>query len=247
MGETTKRIKKISKKIANALSITGPFNIQYLCKDNCIKVIECNLRASRSFPFVSKTFNVNFIDLATRAMIFNSIKNRPQEVRQVNFNIYDMDYVCVKSPMFSFTRLDGADPVLKVEMASTGEVACFGQNKYEAFIKALNSSNYTLPIPNPALSTTPNNLRLDYIYQDLTLSSGKILSIPSSCSPTPPNEVDGDKEEMSDITGIEHDSSPFTIGSPLLKQINSQSSSFLNSASSLDLKKEFRSNIMLSI
>merc|ERR1719410_2886535 len=136
--ETTKRIKKISKKIANALTITGPFNIQYLCKDNCIKVIECNLRASRSFPFVSKTFNVNFIDLATRAMLGHVV--RPAE-----FSLFDFDYVCVKAPMFSFTRLQGADPVLRVEMASTGEVACFGETKHEAYLKALISSGFKIP------------------------------------------------------------------------------------------------------
>merc|ERR1712129_211576 len=116
--------------------------------------------------------------------------------------------------------------------------------KYEAFIKALNSSNYILPIPNPSLSTTPNNLRLDYIYQDLRLTSGKILSIPTSCSPTPPNE---DTEAGDEEVTPEHESSPFAIGSPLLKRITSQSSMILESASSSDLKKEFRSNIMLSI
>eukprot|EP01083_Nonionella_stella_P229941 813304_1 len=240
--ETTKRIKKISKKIASALHITGPFNIQFLCKDNCIKVIECNLRASRSFPFVSKTFNVNFIDLATRAMVFP----HNFEVKPINFNIFDMDYVCVKSPMFSFTRLAGADPVLRVEMASTGEVACFGNNKYEAFIKALTSSNIKLPIPNPMISTTPNNLRLDYIFNDLRLSSGKYLdtqtnSATPSCSPTPeqnsPNKNTPPGSPALKTLQISH--SPESIQNDI--------NSFIQSSSSYDLRKSFRANILLSI
>merc|ERR1719204_2027241 len=136
--ETMKRVLRTTQKIAKALDITGPFNIQFLCKDNEIKVIECNLRASRSFPFVSKTINVNFIDLATRAMLGDV-------VRPVKFSLFDFDYVCVKVPMFSFGRLLGADPVLRVEMASTGEVACFGETKYEAFLKALIASGFKLP------------------------------------------------------------------------------------------------------
>jgi len=136
--ETMKRVRKTTFKIAQALNITGPFNIQYLCKDNDIKVIECNLRASRSFPFVSKTLNVNLIDLATRAML-------GEEVRPANFSLFDFDYVCVKAPMFSFTRLQGADPVLRVEMASTGEVACFGETKHEAFLNALIASGFKVP------------------------------------------------------------------------------------------------------
>merc|ERR1719167_1313167 len=136
--ETMKRVKKTTQKIAQALKITGPFNIQYLCKDNDIKVIECNLRASRSFPFVSKTLHVDFIDLATKAMLGENV--RPHE-----FSLFDFDYVCVKAPMFSFTRLQGADPVLRVEMASTGEVACFGETKEEAFLKALISTGFKVP------------------------------------------------------------------------------------------------------
>merc|ERR1719454_1712925 len=147
--ETMKRVKKTSMKIAAALDITGPFNIQYLCKDNEIKVIECNLRASRSFPFVSKTLNVNLIDQATRAMVGGVVEPK-------NFTLFDFDYVCVKAPMFSFTRLRGADPVLRVEMASTGEVASFGLTKHEAFLMALLSTGFKKPCvrdrPNILLS-----------------------------------------------------------------------------------------------
>lgn len=115
-------------QIAKALKISGPFNIQFMARDNEIKVIECNLRASRTFPFISKTFDFNFIELATKIMLGRQIKRVP-------FNIADLDYVGCKVPMFSFSRLQGADPKLGVEMASTGEVACFGKNQYEAFLK----------------------------------------------------------------------------------------------------------------
>lgn len=248
--ETTKRIKIVAKKIAAALYITGPFNIQFLCKDNHIKVIECNLRASRSFPFVSKTFNVNFIDLATRAMVLGSL-DKDYELKPVNFNIYDMDFVCVKSPMFSFTRLSGADPVLRVEMASTGEVACFGDNKYEAFLKALSSSGYKLPIPNPAHSTNASALRLDYIYQDLRVATGKVISSASpSASPSPPNEDDAvvDADEAVQEPIVEMPGSPALTS--LINSLASASSTniadFLHSDSA-DLRKAFRCNILMSI
>ena len=113
--ETIKRVKKTASQIAKALNITGPFNIQFLSKNNDIMVIECNLRSSRSFPFVSKAFNTNFVDLATKAIVGAPLKSS-------DINLFDVDYVCCKAPMFSFTRLEGADPVLRVEMASTGEV-----------------------------------------------------------------------------------------------------------------------------
>merc|ERR1719491_2173785 len=199
--ETTKRIKKIAKQIASALQITGPFNIQFLSKENHIKVIECNLRASRSFPFVSKTFNVNFIDLATRAMVLGSLQNQ-FELKQVNFNIFDMDYVCVKSPMFSFTRLAGADPVLRVEMASTGEVACFGNNRYEAFLMALTASGLKLPIPNPTHSTDIDaleHLRLDYVHTDLCLSESNFQS--ASTSPTPKSSEHNSPKSAAELNG----------------------------------------------
>jgi len=157
--ETIKRIRKISKKIAKGLNITGPFNVQYLSKNNDIKVIECNLRSSRSFPFVSKTFNINFIDLATRAMV-----QPKQKVKRVDFNLMDIEYVCVKAPMFSFSRLQGADPVLRVEMASTGEVACFGGTRYEAFMKSLMSAGFRMPkTKSVLLSLGPLNAKVRFL------------------------------------------------------------------------------------
>ena len=145
--ETTRKIKETAKKIASALTITGPFNIQFIAKSNEIKVIECNLRSSRSFPFVSKVTKYNFIDKATKAMLGFEEKG--------SYNTIDLDYVGVKAPQFSFSRLHGADPVLGVEMASTGEVACLGENINEAFLKSLLAVGFVMPKKNVLLSTGP--------------------------------------------------------------------------------------------
>ena len=143
--ETIRRVKRIGKRIAKSLNITGPFNIQFLAKDNNIKVIECNLRASRSFPFVSKVTHYNFIDIATNAMLGKADKS-------IHYQTVDLDYVGVKFPQFSFPRLKGADPVLGVEMASTGEVACFGDDMEEAFLKAYLAVGHKIPKKNILLS-----------------------------------------------------------------------------------------------
>ncbi|KAK2752891.1 hypothetical protein FQN54_008044 [Arachnomyces sp. PD_36] len=139
--ETVRRIEEATAKIGNALNVTGPFNIQFIAKDNEIKVIECNVRAARSFPFVSKVMGVDLIEMATKAMIGKPFLEYPP----VNV---PKDYVGIKVPQFSFSRLSGADPVLGVEMASTGEVASFGKDKYEAYIKALISTGFKLPRRN---------------------------------------------------------------------------------------------------
>ena len=143
--ETVRRIKKVARRLAEELLITGPFNIQFIAKENKIKVIECNLRASRSFPFVSKVFKVNFIELATRAMLGNDVK-------PVDKSSFDLDYVGVKAPQFSFSRLKGADPVVGVEMASTGEVGCLGSDMYDAYLKAVMSTGMRLPEKNILVS-----------------------------------------------------------------------------------------------
>ena len=142
--ETLRRVKKIGKQIAGELKITGPFNIQFLAKENRIRVIECNLRASRSFPFVSKVTRQNFIEIATKAML--------GEVEDKRYQTVDLDYVGVKFPQFSFPRLKGADPVLGVEMASTGEVACFGDDLEEAFLKSYLAVGHKIPKKNILLS-----------------------------------------------------------------------------------------------
>jgi carbamoyl-phosphate synthase/aspartate carbamoyltransferase len=143
--ETVRRIEDATRKIGSALNVTGPFNIQFIAKDNEIKVIECNVRASRSFPFVSKVMGVDLIEMATKAMAGLPLVEYPSVK-------IPADYVGVKVPQFSFSRLSGADPVLGVEMASTGEVACFGRTKYEAYLKALLSTGFKLPNKNILLS-----------------------------------------------------------------------------------------------
>ncbi|KIV93692.1 protein pyrABCN [Exophiala mesophila] len=143
--ETIARIEEATRKIGNALNVTGPYNIQFIAKDNEIKVIECNVRASRSFPFVSKVMGLDLIELATKVIMDKPIVPYPP------LNI-PAGYVGVKAPQFSFSRLSGADPVLGVEMASTGEVASFGRDRYEAYIKATISTGFKLPEKNILLS-----------------------------------------------------------------------------------------------
>jgi carbamoyl-phosphate synthase large subunit len=142
--ETIRRIREIGREIARALEITGPFNIQFIAKDNVLKVIECNLRASRSFPFVSKVARTNFVELAVAAVMGEPVRNSRTTL--------DLNYVGVKAPQFSFSRLKGADPVLGVEMASTGEVACLGEDVHEAYLKAILSTGFTLPRKNVLLT-----------------------------------------------------------------------------------------------
>ena len=144
--ETMRRIKKVSSQIAKALNITGPFNIQFLAKNNDIKVIECNLRASRSFPFVSKVLKINLIDLATKAML-------GLEVQKPHKNAFDLDYVGIKASQFSFQRLQGADPVLGVDMTSTGEVGCIGIDTNEAILKSMLAVGQRVPKHSVLLST----------------------------------------------------------------------------------------------
>ncbi len=154
--ETIRRIKKISRRIAKALEITGPFNIQFLAKDNEIKVIECNLRASRSFPFVSKVMKLNLIAIATKVML--GIK-----VAKPDKSLFELDYVGVKAPQFSFARLLNADPVLGVDMTSTGEVGCIGENYYEAILKAMLSVGYTIPKKNILISSGPSRSKIELL------------------------------------------------------------------------------------
>ncbi|MEF9923932.1 MAG: carbamoyl-phosphate synthase (glutamine-hydrolyzing) large subunit [Muribaculaceae bacterium] len=154
--ETMRRIKKISGQIAKALNISGPFNIQYLAKNNDIKVIECNLRASRSFPFVSKVTKINFIDLATKVML-------GIPVEKPNKSVFDLDYVGIKASQFSFSRLQGADPVLGVDMASTGEVGCIGMDTSEAILKSMLSVGYRVPKKTILLSTGTAKMKADML------------------------------------------------------------------------------------
>ncbi len=158
--ETTRRISEIAAKIADALKITGPFNIQFLAKENDVKVIECNLRASRSFPFVSKVSKRNFAELATKAVL--GIETGSSGTKKINA-ADGISYVGVKSPQFSFTRLKGADPLTTVEMASTGEVACLGATTYDAFLKAIMAAGFKLPEKNILLSVGGDEAKVKFL------------------------------------------------------------------------------------
>ncbi len=164
--ETTRKISEIAAKIADALDITGPFNIQFLAKENEVKVIECNLRASRSFPFVSKVSKKNFAEMATKATL---------GIEHGNGKMVDaangISCVGVKSPQFSFTRLKGADPLTTVEMASTGEVACLGANTYDAFLKAIMAAGFKLPEKNILISIGGDEAKVKFLPYAKKLSA----------------------------------------------------------------------------
>jgi carbamoyl-phosphate synthase large subunit len=154
--ETIRRIKNIARKIAQSLNISGPFNIQFLAKDNYIKVIECNLRSSRSFPFVSKVLKINFIELATKVMLGLPV-SKPEK------SAFDLDYVGIKASQFSFARLQQADPVLGVDMASTGEVGCIGDDFSEAILKSLLSVGYRIPKKRILISSGATKEKVDLL------------------------------------------------------------------------------------
>ncbi len=153
--ETVRQIKSATKKVIQELQISGPFNIQYLAKDNKVLVIELNLRASRSFPFVSKVTGINFVELATRVMLGEKITGE--------FKTLDLDYVAVKAPQFSWSRIKGADPRLRVEMSSTGEVACFGDDLQEAYLKAMLATGFKMPKRSVFLSIGGQKNKLDIL------------------------------------------------------------------------------------
>lgn len=154
--QTVRRIKQITREIARALQITGPFNIQFLAKDNSIKVIECNLRASRSFPFVSKVLKINFIELATKVML-DIPAEKPEK------SAFELDYVGIKAPQFSFTRLQKADPVLGVDMASTGEVGAIGTNFDDALLTSMLAVGYRIPEKNIMVSSGGSRSKVDLL------------------------------------------------------------------------------------
>ncbi len=154
--ETVRRIKRIARDLAKVLEISGPFNMQFLAKDNDIKVIECNLRASRSMPFVSKVLKTNLIELATKIMLKVPVE-KPHE------SSFDLDYIGIKAPQFSFSRLKKADPIIGVDMASTGEVGCIGENFYDAVLKSMLSVGYRIPKKNILLSTGPMRSKVELV------------------------------------------------------------------------------------
>jgi len=160
--ETIRKVRKIARAIAEKLKINGPFNIQFIAKGNSVKVIECNLRASRSFPFVSKVLKQNFIEFATRVIV-------GAPVQKPDKSVFEVDHVGVKAAQFSFARLDGADPTLGVEMASTGEVGCLGDDFDEALLKSMLSVGYRLPIKRVVLSLGPIESKAEMVPAVRTL------------------------------------------------------------------------------
>ena len=183
--ETARRIKKISKQIAKELHISGPFNIQYLARENDIKVIECNLRASRSFPFVSKVLKINLIELATRVMLGLPVE-KPAK------SLFDLDYVGVKASQFSFNRLQKADPVLGVDMASTGEVGCLGEDSRSALLKSMLSVGQRIPAKNILLSTGDGKQKAEMLAACRMLSSHgyKLFATPGTSRYLTENGID---------------------------------------------------------
>merc|ERR1719240_106228 len=164
--ETHRRVKQLGQKICRALKISGPFNVQFICKDNEVKVIECNLRASRSMPYISKTYNVNLIELATRVMIGSPVQT-------ATIQPTEMEYINTKVPMFSFGRLKNSDPRLGVEMQSTGEVACFGVNQHDAFLKAMIAAGFKIPAKNVLLTIGPDTQKNEFVqYAKMFLEMG---------------------------------------------------------------------------
>lgn len=189
---TIRQVKRYASAIAKSLRITGPFNIQFMAKGNNVQVIECNLRASRTFPFVSKTLHNNFISLATKAMI--GVKAEPYKI-----SLLDIDYVCVKAPIFSFTRLRGADPTLGVEMASTGEVACFGEDIHEAFLQSLLSTSFKLPNKNKTILLS---IASDEFRQEFAEAAGRLQKCGFTLYGTPGTATYYEKSQNLTITTV---------------------------------------------
>lgn len=201
--ETARRIKKISKQIAKELNISGPFNIQFLARENDIKVIECNLRASRSFPFVSKVLKINFIELATRIMLGLPVE-KPSK------SLFDLDYVGVKASQFSFNRLQKADPVLGVDMASTGEVGCLGENANAALLKSMLSVGLRVPQKNILISSGSGKQKTALLEAARSLVAGgyKIFATKGTAEHLAENGIDSQRVLWpSEVEALHPDSS----------------------------------------
>ena len=187
-GITAAKIRKTTAAIARELNITGPFNIQFLATDNYIKVIECNLRASRSFPFVSKVLKSNFIELATRAML-------GEHPEPVSTDPFELEYVGIKCSQFSFSRLNQADPVLGVDMSSTGEVGCIGDNLDEALLKSMLSVGHRIPVKGVLISSGNARQKADILYacQVLAKTGMKIYATAGTCKYLNENGVEAQR------------------------------------------------------
>lgn len=235
--ETMRRVKIITKQIATALEITGPFNIQFIAKDNDVKVIECNLRASRSFPFVSKVLKINFIDIATRLMMGERVPN-------IDRSSFDVDYVGVKASQFSFTRLKGSDPVTGVEMASTGEVACIGEDFNEAFLKSLLSTGFRIPKKGILLSTGTMKQKAEFLdeIKSLNAMGYQFYGTPATAEFYRENGIDVtdlyrplDKHEPSIITYLQEGKIDLVINIPKTTEKNELDSDYIIRRRAVDL------------
>lgn len=235
--ETMRRVKMITKQIAAALEITGPFNIQFIAKDNDVKVIECNLRASRSFPFVSKVLKINFIDVATRLMMGERVPN-------IDRSSFDVDYVGVKASQFSFTRLKGSDPVTGVEMASTGEVACIGEDFNEAFLKSLLSTGFKIPQKGILLSTGTMKQKAEFLDEIRALNGMgyKFYGTPATAEFYRENGIDVtdlyrplDKHEPSIISYLQDGKIDLVINIPKTTEKNELDSDYIIRRRAIDL------------
>ncbi|NTV19608.1 MAG: carbamoyl phosphate synthase large subunit, partial [Bacteroidales bacterium] len=246
--ETIRRIKKIARQISNSLDISGPFNIQFLAKDNDIKVIECNLRASRSFPFVSKVLKTNLIELATEVMIGLKVE-KPVK------SIFELDYVGIKAPQFSFSRLQKADPVLGVEMASTGEVGCIGEDYYEAVLKAMLSVGYSVPEKNILLSTGPPRSTIELLNSAriLTQNGFNLFASPETYLFLKSNNIESVKLHLPDenkdpdiIDFIKHKKIDLVINIPKSLTTNALSNDYLIRRAAVDYNIPLITNARLA-
>lgn len=245
--ETHRQIKKICQKLCRSLSISGPFNIQFLCKGNEVKVIECNLRAARTMPFISKTFNVNFIEIATRVML--DIPVRPQNIHPI-----DIEFVGCKVSQFSFQRLKNSDPRLGVEMRSTGEVAAFGRNRYEAFLKALLSTGqFVIPKRTILLSIGPEQGKLEFasyaqaleveLGYELFATAGTFEAIKSVCPRAQLVAKSGNNVEANAVSLIEAGKIEMVICVPSSADSESKTDGFAIRRAAVDCKVSFLSDI----
>ncbi len=246
--ETVRRIKKIVRMLAKELKINGPMNMQFLAKENQIKVIELNMRSSRSFPFVSKILRLNFIDLATRIML-------GEKVEKPSKSIFEIDFVGVKAPQFSFSRLRGADPVLGVEMASTGEVACIGEDVYDAFLKSMIAVGYRVPKKNIFVSI--GNLKskayfLPYV-KDLVKMGFNIFASKGTYKFFRQNNVDckfinwpEDNPKENCVSMIRKGKIDFIINEPSHFRVNGHSQGYIVRRAAVDYNIPLITNIKLA-
>ncbi len=246
--ETVHQVKRISKAIINELKITGPFNIQFLAKNNEVKVIECNLRASRSFPFISKATGYNFIEFAVRAILGEDITG--------DYKTLDLDHICVKAPQFSFSRLSGADPILGVEMSSTGEVACFGDTLEEAFLKSLLSTGFKLPKKNILITLGEIEDKIEFLESARKLDDMgyNIFATTNTCKMLKENGVKSklvhkisEKKSPNILTMLEQRKFDLVINSQTLKDRVSEQDGYTIRRKAIDYNIPLLNNIKIAI